>query len=627
MPILIIGTSFHLYAQHPKRSQKQFDKALTSFRNDKLETARTYTLIAIQSDSINVNAYLLLSDIAAELKNADQYQWSLHKVIELMPSKYPQVYKLLGNSYFDDGEYISALKQYRVYRDFKILKDVIYIEEQIRRCQRANTLIEKTRDIEIIHLDSTINTAENEYWPFISADDSILFFTRLITHELPYSFERLFSSDRKNSSWLLAEKLKFGNNNEVNEGTLSMTADGSLFFFTACGRPDGKGSCDIYYMKRVDGQWHSPQNAGRKVNTNLWEAQPAVSSKGEMLFWSSNREGGFGGKDIWLANISNNEDGSLIFSDPVNLGKEVNSAKNDFSPFIHADDKTLYFASDGHYGLGKSDLFISRFTDSIWDVSENLGYPINSISNDNGLVVSPTAHDALFSSDRRGSVENSMDLYSFQLPQEYCPNKMGYVKGFIFDASTNKRLDAAIELTNLNSKKNWQIESDDQTGYIITLESDQNYAFNINKKGYLFYSEHFSVKASMDYREATVYNIYLQPIRVNAKLELKNIFFEFDSSELNETSIAELKQLINFMKQNPTVKIEISGHTDNVGDYEYNQILSEERAKSISLYLEKNSNKSRINYRGYGDQKPVASNEKEEGRAKNRRSELRVIAY
>lgn len=625
--IFLIIANANLFGQHPKKSQRYFDKALNALRADELQNAQLNSVLAIEQDTLNIKAYLLLSDICAELKNDLKYQWALNKVIQLNSGQNPLVYKLLGNSYFASGNYSKALDNYLEYFRFGISKDSVFINDKIQQCKWANNLVENAHPIEIIHLDTSINSSMNEYWPFISTDDSTLYFTRLVTNEKPYPFERLFFSERTLTGWLKAQKLTIGNPDEVNEGTLSMTADGRLIFFTACGQPDGKGSCDIYYMKEVDGVWKSPQNAGSNVNTSMWDAQPSVSSKGEALYWSSNRGGGFGVKDIWMASISIASDGLLSFGDAINLGEGVNSEKNDYSPFIHADNQTLYFASDGRYGLGKSDLFVARYLDSVWALAQNLGYPINSIGNDDGLVVSPTAHVALFSSDRIGSINNSKDLYFFNLPNAFLPAKMGYVKGFVYNALTNEKLNALIEVTNLNSEKSWAIAADPKGGYIITVESLQNYAFNINKKGYLIFSEHFNLQSPQNFCDATIYNIYLQPIGVNATVVLKNIFFEFGSYELNKKSIAELMLLVEFLKQNRKVKIEISGHTDSVGNKDYNQSLSEERAKAISLFLEENIGKGRISYFGYGDQKPVESNDTEDGRAKNRRSELRVTAY
>ena len=625
--ILIIGAGTQVYSQQPKKSAKFLEQALSAFRQNDLEIAKDYSLKAIERDTLNVKAYLLLSDIAAELKIPAQYQWALNKVISLSPDQYPLAYKLLAESYFSVGDYWKASRFFVDYTRFAIKTDSAYIVDRIEQCKAAELLIENKFDVELIHLNSTINSKEDEYWPFVSADDSTLYFTRLITTEKLYYFERLFFSENTPEGWLPAQKLVIGSNAEVNEGTISMTANGHLIFFTACGRSDGYGSCDIYYMQNKRGEWQAPQNAGNKVNSSNWDAQPAVSSKGEKLYWSSNRNGGIGGRDIWMSSIAYDSQGNISFSSPVNLGRKINSIKNDYSPFIHADDHTLYFASEGHYGLGQSDLFVSHFKDSSWTFAQNLGFPINSCATEDGLVVSPTAHVALFSSNRKGAINESKDLYLFQLPKEFEPNQTGYVKGDVFDAESGEKLDAEIELTNLNSNVKWTIEADDKEGYITTLEAMQNYAFNINKRGYLIYSEHFNLEYPQDFKDATIYNIYLQPIKKDARVVLKNIFFEFNSASLNEKSEVELEQLVDFLKKNQKVKVEISGHTDNVGSSEYNQKLSEQRAKAISVYLEKYIEKGRINYVGYGDRKPVASNDTEAGRSKNRRSELRIVAY
>ena len=610
-----------------KKANKLFDEALVHYNvNDNIE-AEKYVLLAIKFDITYVNAYMLLADISDILKKPLQREWALEKVVEIDPQNIPIAYKLLGLCNLEKGLFDNALALFTKYSEFGIKKDTSFIKYKIEECINAEKLLNTKADVLITHLDSNVNTCEDEYWPFISADDSVLYFTRLITNEKNYAFERLFQARKNNSFWTPAQKLNIGNHGEVNEGTISMTADGRLIFFTACGRYDGFGSCDIYYIQKYNGEWLMAQNAGSVINTVYWDAQPSVSINGEYLYWSSNRPGGYGGKDIWFSKIISVDKGKLIFDRPVNVGFDVNTIKNDFSPFIHADGETLYFASEGHMGLGKSDLYLSRNVGNKWTTALNLGYPINSFKEDDGLVVSPTATACFLSSTRKTAINNSKDIFQFELPVEFLPQKTGYVKGFVFDNETREKLNVKIELTELESTKKTLIQADNEQGYITTLSPQKTYAFNIAAPGYLFYSQHFELVDLKNFVNASVFNIYLEPIEINARVILKNVFFDFDSFQLKEESVAELNKIIEFLRTNPRVKVEISGHTDNEGSSQYNQALSESRAKVISEYLIKNINSNRVTYKGFGSEYPVASNETDIGRSKNRRSELKIVAF
>jgi outer membrane protein OmpA-like peptidoglycan-associated protein len=610
-----------------KKSARLFEQALSAYRAGDWLNAENYALLSVRTDSLNLNAFLLIADISTELKNPVQQQWALEKVVANGLENNPLAGKLLSENYFHSGNYRSALKMIEAYKALNIERDSVYVAEMIKKCTTARDIVDNKHQMEIVHLGSQVNTFENEYWPYISADDSTLYFTRLITNEQRFHFERLFVADRDGDAWMPAQKLLLGGADEVNEGTISMSADGRILFFTACGRPDGMGSCDIYYMVKDNGKWYSPVNAGPVVNTNRWEAQPSVSAYGDLLFWTSNREGGVGGKDIWYAPITSKNGGKLEFGTPVNAGWGVNTRHDDYSPFIHADYRTLYFASEGHYGLGGADLYLSRFDGENWLPAKNLGYPINSRANDDGLVVSPTAHVAVFSSNREGTLAGSKDLFMMNLPESLQPSITGYVKGYVFDAVTHKKLDAVIELTNINDGKLRSVLADVHNGYIATLENNTLYAFNVTKPGYLFFSEHFDHINPDGFKDASVFNIYLQPISLAAKVVLNNIFFDHDSYLLKEESKIELQKVVGFLLMNPQVKVEIAGHTDSTGSEVYNLALSENRAKAIALHLQNSIDSNRIGYKGYGANKPVADNATEEGRGKNRRSELIITAY
>ncbi|MDA3929987.1 MAG: OmpA family protein [Prolixibacteraceae bacterium] len=611
--------------QNSKKSKKLFDVALQYYNSSNYIEAEKYSISSINADTLNIQSYLLLSDISDEIRKTSQRVWALEKVFMIDSLSFPLVHKFLASLYFNEGSYSKSLKKWLSYQGFNVHKDSILIVQKIEECEKAVNLKMNPYPIQIEHLSSKINTSENEYWPLITADDSTLFFTRLIRERDAFAFERLFFSDKTEEDWEHAKQLILNNSEEINIGTISLTANGNMLFYTACGRSDGMGSCDIYYMKKENGFWQRPTNAGAILNSRYWEAQPSISASGEVLYFSSNRTGGFGKKDIWMSRVSITSENRLNFSQAINLGATINSSGSDYSPFIHADDRTLYFASDGRFGLGNSDLYFSQLNDSIWSNAINMGSPINSRYSDDGLVVSPTALTVVFSSNREESINQSKDIYKAELPNEFLPDKVGYMKGKVFDKMTTKPLSVDLKLINLTNNSSYVIQSDIENGYITILKANQTYALSVAKKGYLFYSEHINYSELGRFNSALQKHIYLAPIVVNASMVLKNIFFDSDSYQLKSVSFAELDQLIKFMKINQNVIIELAGHTDNIGTADYNLNLSEKRAETIRQYLSKSIPNSRISTIGYGDTKPIESNENEKGRSKNRRTELRIV--
>jgi len=399
--------------------------------------------------------------------------------------------------------------------------------------------------------------------------------------------------------------------------------DGKTMVFAACNREDGKGSCDIYFSRKVGNNWTPAQNMGYPINTSAWESQPSISSDGRTLYFVSNRKGGFGDKDIWMSQLG--DDG--YWQEPVNLGEDINTKEMDASPFIHADNQTLYFSSTGHLGMGGFDLFVSkRMVDGSFTEPKNLGYPINTFKDEEYLIVNAKGDKAYFSSNRPDS--RKRDIYQFELYEDIRPTEVTYVKGIIYDATNSKGLRSTIELIDLStSKKVITSYSDKKTGkYLICLTTNTNYAFNVSKNGYLFYSENFSLKERTEFTEPYKMDIALSPIETGKSVVMKNIFFDTDSYNIKSESYTELDKLVSFMTLNSGIKVEIGGHTDNVGQKDYNLTLSENRAKSVYDYIvSKGISKERLSYKGYGMTKPIVDNDTLENRAKNRRTEFKII--
>jgi len=543
----------------------------------------------IQMDSVYSKTYLLPYSIS--LAGVGKFQQALNTVNEFLatPTLNPQSIKA-GN--YRKSTYTFAVE----YEKKHPVKDYIFAP---------------------VNLGDSINTKDLEYFPSFTIDGSKMIFTRRVASD-----EDFYESDFIDGKWSIAKPLGGKVNTNLNEGAQNISQDGQLLIFTGCNYPEGQGSCDLYFSIRTNNGWSEPQNLGPIVNTDFWESSPSLSPDKRDLYFASSMPGGFGGRDIWVTHRLP----TGKWSRPENLGEAVNTSGDESCPFMHADNETLYFNSNGHTGYGMTDLFFSKkINDSSWLEAENLGYPINTIDDQGSLIVAADGKTAYYASEGTDT-KGGLDLYSFQLREDIRPLKTLWVKGKVFDKKTTEGLPSAVELTdiktgNLISK----IQTDEDGNYLVTLPVGKDYGFNVNRRGYLFYSDNFSLTKNTD--SVFTVNIPLQPIEKGAAIVLKNIFFETGKIELQNESKSELDKLVALLNDNPNLKIQIDGHTDNVGQEKDNLLLSTNRAKSVVGYLlNKSINPQRLTYKGFGSTKPVADNSTEQGKALNRRTELSIIS-
>ncbi|MBR1517326.1 MAG: OmpA family protein [Bacteroidales bacterium] len=477
------------------------------------------------------------------------------------------------------------------------------------------------------NLGMAINSMDDEYLPALTVDGQTLIFTRrfpanrqTISHA-PLE-EDFYISTLVDGQWTKAKRMSEPVNSHDNEGAQCISQDGRIMFFTACGREDGAGRCDLYMCTRKGEKWSQPRNLGPAVNTPAWESQPSFSIDGHTLYFSSDRKGGYGGMDIWKTSFSGGK-----WSTPENLGPTINTSGNEISPHIHYNDHTLYFSSNGHAGMGGMDIFRSeRDAKGQWQTPVNLGYPINTEGDESSMIVAADGRTAIYASDRlRGY--GKQDLYMFELPEAVRAIPVTYQKGVTFDRKTNKRISASVEVIDVATGDKVAATTSDGTDgrFMVSLPANATYALHVSAKGYLFYSENFDFHAGIDEVPPTL-QVPLSPIEVGEEITLRNIFFETAQYTLLPTSDAELKTVVALMKNNPSIHIELAGHTDNVGNADYNQTLSENRAKAVYNYLTSHGIAAdRLRYKGYGASRPVADNATEEGRAQNRRTTLQII--
>ncbi len=312
-------------------------------------------------------------------------------------------------------------------------------------------------------------------------------------------------------------------------------------FFTGCNREGGYGSCDIYFSYLDGDTWTQPRNIGAPINTNNWESQPSLSYDGKTLYFASNRPGGYGDMDLWMSKLENGKWGT-----PVNLGDKINTAQSEQSPYIHKDDQTLYFSSNGHIGMGDLDLFMaSKQADGTWTYPKNLGYPINSNDDELALTLSGNGIDAYYASEMKGG-KGGLDIYKFELPVSARPQGISYVKGNIYDAENKRKLRAKVELIDLATGKPLvETYANRKTGeFLVCLPANKKYALNVAHEGYLFHSENFSLINSPA-SQPFLLDVPLKPIKAGQTVVLKNVFFDTDKFDLREESRAELNKLVS----------------------------------------------------------------------------------
>ncbi len=608
-----------------KKAGDIYGTAYEEAREGKYNESIQHLNEALKLDPKFVDVFLSRAGIYANLKNYYASVTDFKTALE-MDSVYSITYLLpYSISLAGTGDFVAALN---AVNDF--LKNPSLNKQSIQAGNYRKKVFEFALDYQQKHpsgnyvfaprnLGDSINSSALEYFPSLTIDGSKMIFTRRVNND-----EDFYESNFLNGKWSNAKPVGGKINTNLNEGAQNISQDGQWLIFTGCNYPEGQGSCDLYIAyKTKNGSWTEPENIGPVVNTDYWESSPSLSPDKKDLYFSSSREGGYGGKDIWVTHrLANRKWGR-----PVNLGPEINTSADEGCPFIHADNHTLYFNSNGHLGYGMTDLFLSRkLNDSTWSKAENLGYPINTIDDEGSLIVASDGKTSYYASDR-GDTRGGLDLYCFELREDIRADRTLWVKGKVYDKKTNAGLPSSVELTEIGSRKIIsRLQTDEDGNYLVTLPVGKDYGFNVNRKGYLFYSDNFSL-INHEIDSSLTINIPLQPIEPGASVILKNIFFEVKKYDLKPASLDELDKVVLMLTENPTMNIQISGHTDNVGKDSDNLTLSIKRAKTVTGYLtSKGINPKRISFKGYGASRPIAGNNTEQGKARNRRTELSIIS-
>lgn len=616
------------YSSGSKKAIKRFEEARTCFEKGDAPCAEEALLKAIKADEHFLEAYQMLAQLYYDQGRMEEAIGYFSQTLEIDPEGNPEGYRLLAGLKQMTGDYSGALELLDHYLAFPAekVKNKAVGTSMRESCFFALEALENPVPFQPENLGPAVNSEYSEYWPALSVDEQMLMFTVMLPGPAQsgadplFLHEDFFYSTWSDGQWEMRKNAGAPLNTTDNEGAHSMTADGRTLWFTACNRASGQGMCDLYYSTWEGDRWSSPKNAGSPVNSRYSEKHPAISADGRILYFTSNRPGGKGSYDIWMS-VRTGES----WSDPLNLGDSVNTPGLEQSPFIHPDQQSLYFSSNGWPGMGRGDLFLTRRKAGEWTTARNLGYPINTYNDDIGLSLNARGNRAYFASDRGEGIDT--DIYSFEMPEEVRPVPVSYMEGRVYDSRSMRGIRAVLQLIDLESEEAvMELESHAGEGdYLLSLPTDRDYALNVSAEGYLFYSEHFTFTGVHSQLEPLRRDVPLDQVRIGTIVVLKNIFYATGSFELEALSRAELNKVYDFLQENPSIGVEISGHTDNTGSPGLNQKLSEQRARSVVEYLlGKGIGQKRLKAAGYGELQPVADNALEEGRAQNRRTELKI---
>ncbi len=622
LPAFIFAQVYHAENVN-KKAADAYEKAMLQLQDGLIQDAIPLLNKAINYDANFVDAYLSLAGVYGELKNYTNSVMNYEKARnkDTLYFKYynlPYSINLAGLGRFNEA--LNAINQFLGISNLN--------EKSMKSAEYRKHCYEFAIDYAAKHpigdyvfapvnLGDSINSPQSEYYPSFTIDDSTFVFTR----RGEGIRENFMMSNLWSNTYSNAKLINGALNEEPSKGAINISQDGEWLIFAGNFRGKGFGNFDLYISYNTPQGWSGPINLGENINTEFWESSPSLSPDKNALYFSSERPGGFGGKDLYVTYRTV----TGKWTDAVNMGAMLNTNGDELAPFIHADNNTLYYTSGGLPGYAGTDIYVTRKdTVNTWSAPENLGYPINTIENEGSLFIASDGVTAFYASDRADS-RGGLDLYKFRLREDIRPARTLYVQGNVYDAKAGNNIPCAVELTdNATQKTITKVQTDETGFYFITLPVGKDYTFTVNRKGYVFFSDVFEL-SKKEADSTYIKNIALQPIAMNTSFVLKNIQFDYNSAKLQPVSLIELNKLLQLMEDNAKVEVQINGHTDNLGTEVRNAKLSVERAKAVADYLiSKGIDSNRLTWKGYGASQPVANNDTEENRALNRRTEFTI---
>ena len=545
----------------------------------------------------------------------------LEALVRLDPKQYANMTRTLAQWHFDQGQYGIADARLHVYlqhcmpcEDTQLLRASIDLSMQALVNPHACTP-------QALYLP--INAFFTQYFPSFTLNEDTLLFTA----RKQMSDEDLYISVQRYGIWQAPKALPAPIHSGNNEGAGVISADGRQLIFTACNRSDGFGSCDLYISQRLASGWSAPRNLGSTINSPYWESQPALALDGRQLYFSSNRPGGYGMRDLWTVALPLKEEKQIV-AVPQNLGPMINTAGDELTPFVHANGSSLYFSSNGWPNMGGIDVYVSEQEKPYqWGQARNLGSPINDHHDQFGFSVRPAGDQAYYAYEIfKPSGWRQAKIYKVQLPMDLQPRqKNTLLTGSVSDAQTHNPLYSLLSLSVLgNAEALYRVRSDSITGtFVLAVPAQATYLLTAQSAGYIP-----QTLAIAPQQAPTTHDFVLNPIQIGIEQVLPHILFPSDEYVLDSISVTELKKMSFFLRLHPSVRIEISGHTDNTGSKQHNQQLSTNRAKAVYRFLQQDgTNPQRMRYQGYGSTKPILPNDTEENKASNRRISFQITDY
>lgn len=619
--------NYHTVKTTSEKALEAFNEGRSYMQKNEAAIALGYFEKALKADATFIEAKLALAETYEEMRDFFKAERAYEEALALDSKFAPATFFFLAQVEWQLDKFEESATHLDTYLKSNPtnVKNKNKAERLIRNARFAAEAVKKPVPFVLRNMGAGINSKADEYFPSLTADGETLVFTRN-----EFNDENFYSSTRQDTLWQAASPLE-GVNTRDNEGAQSISPDGTWLVFTACNRQDdgSQGSCDLYWSQLKNKAWTQAVPFSATINSAEWDSQPTISADSKTIIFSSRRPGGKGKEDIWM---TVRQPGGK-WSKPQNLGPGINTGGVEQTPFLHPDSQTMYFASDSLPGMGGLDLYVVRRTsDSTWGVPQNLGYPINTKSNEVALTVSLDGRTAYYATNRPGG-KGGLDIYSFDLPLSARPQPVTYVRAHVRDADTKQPLVAKIEFNDLANGRSFLSASTKSDGtFLVCLPAGKSYSLYVNREKYLFHSENFNLTETATVEKPFLLDIDLQPISLDTAghaegkpIILRNVFFETGSASLRSESTAELDRLLDLLHNNNSLRIQINGHTDNVGSDASNQQLSEARAKAVYDYLcGKGLTANRLKYKGYGETKPIETNDTMEGRTSNRRTEFMV---
>ena len=582
-----------------------------------------------------VNYYLALIYIYKPDNNFTLAEQYLKKVIDACPDDIPEAYFHLGKLAYTTNQKCDAINYFKKFLTYQGDFDTLFTE--------AKMLMKWSEEIcELINypvpfnpkIVKGISSQLDDYLVSLSPDNEIAYYTRKTKDfqisgyksEPAFQEKFYFSYRIADNVFDNGKEMPYPFNRNENEGGATITGNNKELIYTVCKMvtsPRQYYNCDLYSSKNIKGYWTDIVPLERVNRPDTWESMPSVTADGKELYFVSNRPGGVGGYDIYKSFKDENGE----WSEPINLGEPINTPGDEKSPFIHTDTRTLYFSSNGRPGMGGYDIYYVKLNDDNEKLEvKNIGYPINTENDEMGFIVSIDGKYGYFSSNNiKNESIGGMDFYYFSLYNEAKPEEVILVKGNLKSDDTTKPIKATVQIKSMESKRITFIPVDEDGDYVASLLKNEDYLLTIKGEDIVYQSTYVAAKDSIT-APVIKLEMEVQPIEVGKHYRLHNIYFAFNSADILANSQKVLDEFIVFLNDHPTLQIGIEGHTDNVGSDEFNLILSENRAKAVYNYLVNNGiDANRLQYKGFGESSPIATNDTEEGRAMNRRTEFVIL--